>query len=101
MKQTAVNYLADKVSEIIGWIPQTVEQEKALLEALEEAKEMEEEQSLKMQPYDLDELAMEYSEGKSTSEVFKKAHESDFKAGFQKALELLTLKNKIKWNKHQ
>jgi hypothetical protein len=44
--------------------------------------------------YDLDELAMEYSEGKSTSEVFKKAHESDFKAGFQKALELLTLKSK-------
>jgi hypothetical protein len=61
---------------------------------LEQAKEMEKDQSLKIQPYDLDELAMEYSEGKSTSEVFKKAHESDFKAGFQKALELLTLKTK-------
>ena len=44
MKQTAVDYLADKISEIIGWIPQTVEQEKALLEALEKAKEMEKEQ---------------------------------------------------------
>ena len=44
MKQTAVEFLADKVSEIIGWIPQTVEQEKALLEALEKAKEMEKEQ---------------------------------------------------------
>jgi thiamine pyrophosphate-dependent acetolactate synthase large subunit-like protein len=44
MEQTAVEYLADKVSEIIGWIPQTVEQEEALLEALEKAKEMEKEQ---------------------------------------------------------
>jgi hypothetical protein len=41
MAQTAVEYLADKVSEIIGWIPQTVEQEEALFEALEKAKEME------------------------------------------------------------
>jgi len=44
MEQTAVEFLANKVSEIIGWIPQTVEQEKALLEALEKAKEMEKEQ---------------------------------------------------------
>ena len=44
MEQTAVEFLADKVSEIIGWIPQTVEQEKALLEALEKAKEMQDEQ---------------------------------------------------------
>ena len=44
MKQKAVEFLADKVSEIIGWIPQTVEQEKALLEALEKAKEMQDEQ---------------------------------------------------------
>ena len=44
MKQTSVEFLAEKVSEIIGWIPQTVEQEKALLEALEKAKEMEKEQ---------------------------------------------------------
>lgn len=39
--------------------------------------------------YDLDELASGYSEGKSTAEVFKLAHEADFKAGFQKALELM------------
>ena len=58
----------------------------------EQAKEMEKEQSLKKIIYDLDELASEYSEGKSTSEVFKRAHESDFKAGFQKAIELLTFK---------
>ena len=58
----------------------------------EQAKEMEKEQSLKKIIYDLDELASEYSEGKSTSEVFKTAHESDFKAGFQKAIELLTFK---------
>jgi hypothetical protein len=44
MKQTAVEFLADKVSEIIGRIPQTVDQEKALLEALEKAKEMQDEQ---------------------------------------------------------
>jgi soluble cytochrome b562 len=60
--------------------------------AFEQAKEMEKEQSLKKIIYDLDELASEYSEGKSTSEVFKRAHESDFKAGFQKAIELLTFK---------
>ena len=39
--------------------------------------------------YDLDGLANEYSEGKSTADVFKRAHEEDFKAGFQKALELI------------
>lgn len=43
MEQTAVEFLADKVCEIIGWIPQTVDQAKALLEALEQAKEMEKE----------------------------------------------------------
>jgi hypothetical protein len=62
------------------------------LEIREQALEMEKEQSLKKIIYDLDELASEYSEGKSTSEVFKRAHESDFKAGFQKAIELLTFK---------
>ena len=59
---------------------------------IDKAIEMEKEQSLKKIIYDLDELASEYSEGKSTSEVFKRAHESDFKAGFQKAIELLTFK---------
>jgi hypothetical protein len=62
------------------------------MELLEQAKEMEMEQSLKMPPYDLDNLASKYSEGKSEAPVFKRAHESDFKAGFQKAIELLTFK---------
>lgn len=44
MEQTAVDYLADKVSEIIGCIPQTVEQEEALREALEKAKKIQDEQ---------------------------------------------------------
>ena len=44
MKQTAVEFLEEKVSEIIGRIPLTVEQEEALLEALEQAKEMEKQQ---------------------------------------------------------
>ena len=58
----------------------------------EQAKAIEKEQSLKMPPYDLDNLASKYSEGKSEAPVFKRAHESDFKAGFQKAIELLTFK---------
>jgi hypothetical protein len=83
MKQTAVEFLLDKYKS-----------QNTLLfaEDFEQAKEMEKEQSLKKIIYDLDELASEYSEGKSTSEVFKRAHESDFKAGFQKAIELLTFK---------
>ena len=43
-EQTSVEFFSDKVCEIIGWIPQTVDQAKALLEALEQAKEMEKEQ---------------------------------------------------------
>ena len=39
--------------------------------------------------YDLDELAKDYANGKSSSDVFKNAHEKDFKEGFQKALEIL------------
>jgi hypothetical protein len=66
--------------------------ESDLVLAFDKALAMEKEQSLKKIIYDLDELASEYSEGKSTSEVFKRAHESDFKAGFQKAIELLTFK---------
>ena len=42
--KTAVEFLEEKVSKIIGRIPLTVEQEEALLEALEKAKEMEKEQ---------------------------------------------------------
>ena len=36
---------------------------------------------------------VDISEGKSTSEVFKQAHEEDFKAGFQKAIEILNQLN--------
>ena len=39
--------------------------------------------------YDLDELADEYATGKSSSDVFKNAHQKDFTKGFQKALEIL------------
>ena len=39
--------------------------------------------------YDLDELAKDYANGKSSSDVFKDAHKRDFKEGFQKALEIL------------
>ena len=59
----------------------------------EKAKEMENNQSLNIPTHHLNKLAERYSEGKSTNEVFKRAHEEDFKAGFQKALELLTFKS--------
>jgi len=39
--------------------------------------------------YDLFELAKDYSKGKSSANVFRDAHEEDFKKGFQKALEVL------------
>ena len=39
--------------------------------------------------YDLDELADEYATGKSSSDVFKNAHQKDFTKGFQKALSIL------------
>jgi hypothetical protein len=39
--------------------------------------------------YDLDELAKDYANGKSSSDVFKNAHEKDFIAGFKKALEII------------
>lgn len=95
-KQTAVEWLAD---EII-MLEERLRQEEINLndfmdlkdDLVTKAKEMEKQESLKKIIYDLDELASEYSEGKSTSEVFKRAHESDFKAGFQKAIELLTFK---------
>jgi hypothetical protein len=83
MKQTAVEWLEERYKANGSYLTKS---------DINFAKEMEKEQSLKKIIYDLDELASEYSEGKSTSEVFKRAHESDFKAGFQKAIELLTFK---------
>lgn len=60
-----------------------------------EALEMEKEQLLEMPPYDLDELAMEECNNPDLSWENDYAKEK-FKAGFQKALELLT--NKIEQN---
>ena len=87
MKQTAVEWFATELNNwrikefgedaIIG-IPQDV---------FDKAKEMEKEQCLKMLPYDLDELAE-----KACPDVISSAH-SAYKAGFQKALELLTFKS--------
>ena len=37
----------------------------------------------------MDELADEYATGKSSSDVFKNAHQKDFTKGFQKALSIL------------
>lgn len=59
----------------------------------EQSKKIEKEQSIHFITHHLNELASRYSEGKSTSEVFKKAHEEDFKAGFQKAIEILNQLN--------
>ena len=39
----------------------------------------------------LDALAKEYAKEKSSSEVFRTAHENDFKAGFSKALSLFAV----------
>ena len=90
--KTAVDFLHSEYNRILGSVLVTPQQIIEISDALENAKEIEKDQSLKKIFYDLDELASEYSEGKSTSEVFKRAHESDFKAGFQKAIELLTFK---------
>ena len=95
-QQTAVEWGIEKLASLTfdymaGFISKR-EYDQLSKGVIRQAKEMEKEQSLKKIIYDLDELASEYSEGKSTSEVFKRAHESDFKAGFQKAIELLTFK---------
>lgn len=89
--KTAVEWLQQEVILQTN-LPLNLENVLVFNKLIEQAKEMEKDQSLKKIIYDLDELASEYSEGKSTSEVFKRAHESDFKAGFQKAIELLTFK---------
>lgn len=58
-------------------------------EIINQAKAMEKDQSLKMLPYDLDELADEHA----NQFMDGKDHFYGFKAGFQKALELLTFKS--------
>jgi hypothetical protein len=69
-----------------------------LWDAIEEAKEMEKEQSLKMQPYDLDKLAedMLKSHKDFNAEGFSDYHNGRLNGiyeGFQKAIELLTFKS--------
>ena len=77
MKQTAVEWLV-KQYLTLGTLSKSI---------VEQAKAMEKEQCLKMLPYDLDELAE-----KACPDVISSAH-SAYKAGFQKALELLTFKS--------
>ena len=82
MKQTAVEFLESK---ILG------DEKFSLSKWLEQAKQMEKEQYLKMLPYDLDELANECSID-WWGEVMEGSC-SIYKEGFQKALELLTFKS--------
>ena len=82
-QQTAVEWLFDQMSNVAaGYVTELNEQE-----ILDKAKAMEKEQCLKMLPYDLDELAE-----KACPDVISSAH-SAYKAGFQKAIELLTFKS--------
>ena len=80
MKQTAVEWLEDQYIKHSGNLLE-------MGKSFEQAKEMEKHQCLKMLPYDLDKLAE-----KACPDVISSAH-SAYKAGFQKALELLTFKS--------
>ena len=80
-KQTAVEWLEQELPKYGSGAVRTFR------DLFEQAKEMEKEQCLKMLPYDLDELAE-----KACPDVISSAH-SAYKAGFQKALELLTFKS--------
>ena len=90
-KQTVVEWLferfidlnADMKYSVITW----EEYLSKRADLLEQSKAMEKEQCLKMLPYDLDELAE-----KACPDVISSAH-SAYKAGFQKAIELLTFKS--------
>ena len=66
--------------------------------AIEQAKEMEKQQCLKMLPYDLDELATEWYKQQKfqglSDNIISVGYLNMFKEGFQKALELLTFKSK-------
>ena len=46
---------------------------------------------MKITDKEIDDLAKEYAKEKSSSEVFRTAHENDFKAGFSKALSLFAV----------
>ena len=78
--KTAVEWLEDQYIKHSGNLLK-------MGKAFEQAKAMEKQQCLKMLPYDLDKLAE-----KACPDVISSAH-SAYKAGFQKALELLTFKS--------
>lgn len=95
MKQTAVEFISKGLFDILQEAENNnileigTQNFKRYIEMFEkQAKEMEKEQSLKMLPYDLDELADEHA----NQFMDGKDHFYGFKAGFQKALELLTFK---------
>ena len=81
MEKTAVEFLEEKIKLKYDIDFYHIKKE------IEQAKAMEKEQCLKMLPYDLDELAE-----KACPDVISSAH-SAYKAGFQKAIELLTFKS--------
>ena len=84
MKQTAVEWLFDQLEFDESVSMDNIE------EIFNQAKAMENEQSLKMPPYNLDELADEYYKKFDNLPVIRY---NAYVAGFQKALELLTFKS--------
>ena len=102
---TAVEWLVDKLQKSKDWhrlLNEVSQMSTAKIDLINQAKEMEKEQSLKMPTYNLDELATTYFmqewawiKGRTepysdkTVEQVKK----DFANGFQKAVELLTFKS--------
>lgn len=88
MKQTAIDWLYDQLEFDESVSMDDIE------EVFKQAKEMEKQQELKMPDYDLDELASIFmSSGKTMGGGDSGWIKSAFKAGFQKALELLTFKS--------
>ena len=90
MEQSAVEQLVSKLFN-----PE-VPLNEDIYNAIEEAKEMERQQSLKMPTYNLDELANKangYLCYDSKKEHKALAFDDGYRVGFQKALELLTFKS--------
>ena len=87
---TAVEWLLNELS-IAGYFPYGIPPK-----IEEQAKEMEKEQSLKVPPYNLDDLANKangylYCDSKKEHKAL--AFDDGYKVGFKKALELLTFKS--------
>jgi hypothetical protein len=80
--------MANKQQTAVEWLEQELLKPNIVISTIiDKAKAMEKEQCLKMLPYDLNELAE-----KACPDVISSAH-SAYKAGFQKAIELLTFKS--------